>query len=753
MISGDGHALPSPPTEPAGGIEDLPTAATPARRLADACAIVALVLLAVITTVPLGATRVFMWPWWIVFTATLSAPACALLLRAFDRRDPLRLPSAAWQVAGMGGVLTLVGSALASPYRQPSLQWSAPLLAAIAVFFVVFDLLNRPTAARPWRPHASDTTAGETNLAGGTPALPGAEPRGATLACDGNSPRARRVGWTVMAAFFLLVAIASLAEWLAPLGRDTLGQLIAARNPYPLGHANYTAGLSLLILPVAAALAWRERGGRRLAGGAGVLLGLAMLFSSGSRGGMIALAVVAALAILVSPLRRRTKVRIAVGAVVAAAVFVAANPRTRAMLLPRPADTPPNISNVQRSAMLVAGLRMGRDRPLLGWGPGTTPLAFPRYRAGLNGGAEDVLQLHDVPVALWAELGLAGLACAAAGVLLTMRDARRDLVAAVTLGGYAAFAVFDAQLDVPVFGFAIGALAAFVARPAAAPDSRRRAPWLGGVTLAAFAAVVLLGKSDPTPRLDALALSDQVGRAHPRRAIALLEHSLALNPDQEIAHFNLGWLQAVSSPAAAAAHFTAAAHLVPDKGGVYFGLGLARLNAGDRAGAARAFALEALNDPVFLLSPWWGNPALAALHPATLAALREMEARVARRLPPGSWAARELTYVRALNGWIAGELPPAAVAAAADTPERRAFFLRQPARARVLNLGTRTVRRNRLGYPVLMRDLDLAPPFDLWVVEESAARYTPLAYLWPDKGWLPSPLLIALLDAPAPANN
>ena len=48
---------------------------------------------------------------------------------------------------------------------------------------------------------------------------------------------------------------------------------------------------------------------------------------------------------------------------------------------------------------------------------------------------------------------------------------------------------------------------------------------------------------------------------------ALLRESLALNPDQEIAHFNLGWLLVVRAPAEAERHFLAAARLVPDKGG------------------------------------------------------------------------------------------------------------------------------------------------------------------------------------------
>src|SRR5207237_7338409 len=61
-----------------------------------------------------------------------------------------------------------------------------------------------------------------------------------------------------------------------------------------------------------------------------------------------------------------------------------------------------------------------------------------------------------------------------------------------------------------------------------------------------------------------------------RDAVAQLELSLATGVHQEFAHFNLGWLQLdLNQPALAAHHFIAAARLVPDKGGVYFGLGIA----------------------------------------------------------------------------------------------------------------------------------------------------------------------------------
>ena len=63
----------------------------------------------------------------------------------------------------------------------------------------------------------------------------------------------------------------------------------------------------------------------------------------------------------------------------------------------------------------------------------------------------------------------------------------------------------------------------------------------------------------------------------------------------------------------------------------------------------------------------------------------------------------------------------------------------------------RVYRRERTGYPVLMRNLDLPTPLDLYDVRESAApASTDAAASLPPKGWLPSPLLLKLLAGPVP---
>jgi O-antigen ligase len=712
MTSGEGLGSPAARGNRAGGeIAALSAAPPGSSRLFALVALATFGCLLLITLVPPGATRMYAWPWSIAYTVTLIGPALLLILRAFDRQRVLALPDRRWTATALATASVVLAAAIASPYRTSSLLWSGALLSPIAVFFVGFDWLQ----SSPER----------------------------------SSVR-REQAWRVLRWTFAAIAAMSLIECVIEFRHVAVTRMLVARNGYPLGHSNYTAGLALLMLPAFAAAAWRMRGKARIGAAAATMMATAMLFTSGSRAGIGALVVLAALAVAQSNLRRSAKLGLAAGVVLVAIGFAVANPRVRAMLFPADPDGAPNLSNVQRAAMLHAGIRMGADRPVLGWGPGATPLVFPQYRAGLEGGAEDVLQLHSLPVQLWAELGGLGVVCALCGGWLVVRDRRRDPLAALTLGGYLVFALYDAQLDVPVFGFVLAGLAALVAMPAAAAGHDRTRRALGVFTFLALLAVAGFGRRDVASEWNVRALSAELGRARPTEAIALLRRSLALNPNQEIAHFNLGWLEVVSDPPDAEKHFLAAARLVPDKGGVYFGLGLARLNHGDRGGAARAWALEALNDPVFLLSPWWDNSELRPLRPAARDELNRLADVAAARLPATAWAARELRYVRALSGWLDGQLDSAAVAATADTPARRAFFSQAPSPTAIRQVGTRTLQNVRTGYPVLMRNLDLPPPVDLWVVQESAVRDSPLQYLWPDKGWLPSPIMISLLDGNEP---
>jgi O-antigen ligase len=695
----------APASEPAPAVGAWP-------RLQVALAWLGLAGLAIITLTSPGATRVYASPWSTLYAATLAIPVLMLLLRAFDARQPLVLPDRSWLILILAVAAIVLLSAGTSPYAGSSLLWSAPLLAPLAAFLVIFDWLQ----------------AGPPEKAG--------------------ERRVRLL--TVAGVFFALVAFVSLALWLLnlPSSVSAGGSVLDARNPFPLGHSNYTAGISLLMLPCFAARARRTRGVPQVCWVLAALLALALLFTSGSRGGWIGLVVLvlAFVPSLARALRLKPWLVLLAGALLLA-VLLGFNPRLRAMIGRTPPDAEPNVSNVQRAAMMKAGWLMGKDRPLLGWGPGTTPLAYPRYRAQLDGGAENVLQLHSLPIQLWGELGLAGIAAALALLALAARTgwstpSVRPLLLAAS--GYAVFSLTDWQFDVPVFSVALAAACAWIA-PVGQTSFRWRLG-LGGAAVAGMAVIFFAGRRDPTPELDvrALEMAQNVGEVH--RAITFLDRSLEQNPDQEIAHFNLGWLLVVQDPAKAEQHFLAAAHLVPDKGGVYFGLGLARLNQGRQNEAARAFALETLNDPIFLTSPWWRQPAIAALHPATRAATLQLLDQLEPRLPAGSFATREAAWLRALIPWLADESTVESIRAHADTAERRSYLATQTLPPSFATASVTAYRRERTGYPVLMRNLDLPPPTDLFDVQENTLAAGELRFLFPRKGWLPGPLAVLLLD-------
>lgn len=642
--------------------------------------------LAALTLADPGATRMWSAPWTALLAFVLAAPALALVLRLLAANQPFRLPSPGWLFIGAGVIAVPMASALASPWRAPGLLLSAAPVSAAALFFLLHDWL----AAVP--------------------------------------ERHRLLLARTLALGFAGIAATSGVLWLGDVAvasreHDFVTVLTVWRNPHPLGHSNYTAGLMLLGLPWLLLAAWRDRGWQRSVALVGAGLALLNLFTSGSRGGLLGLAALGVASVIVARLGWKRLALAALGILAAAAMLAVASPRIRSLLQPADTAAEPNLSSVQRHAMLEAGLLMGHDRPLLGWGPGSTPLAYPRYRHDLTGGAENVLQLHCLPIHVFAETGTAGLLLLAGFGVLVVLNGRREPLAAATLAGYGVFALTDYQLDVPIFAAVIATCAALLVPPVPSPALPRHRRLLAGVIAIVTGIIALAGGRDPAPALNTEALALARDERQHGRAVALLQQSLALNPDQEIAHFNLGWLLLVPDAVAAEKHFLAAAHLVPDKGGVYFGLGLARLNQGRNDAAAQAFALECLNEPLFLASPWWNVPAIANERAATRQKFDAMLVSLTPHRHPGYnyWWENRISELRQLAPRL-GQVSPG---------EEKAY------------------RRDRLGYPVLMRNSDLPVPTDLYDVREDPRFPESVPVALPSKGWLPSPRLLKLLDDPA----
>ncbi len=785
-------------------------------------ALLAAAALLALTFAQPSATRQHTWPWAAWFLVLWLLPLAGVIVAA-ARTSGIRLPGP-WTLAGLG---LLVGgtfaSALLSPVAAACLPLVWPTLGGAALWLGLHHFASEPPG-----PHAPDRRAFVA----------------AALAAIGG-----------------IFAVGSLVLWAAANAPTPW----ATRNTVPFGHSNYVAGAAVLALPWLAWALWQRRGAARLAALLGTIAALLVLASTGSRGGIAGAAAAAGIgvagALAGSIWSRRTKGLVLAAALVAGLALVASNSRLRELVLHGTWSESARESNAQRNAMLAAGGHLGLQRPLLGWGPGSVPLAYPQVRAALDAGVDNVLQLHSTPAQLWATLGGTGLGAAlllAAALLGAARRAPRDgvtLAALAALAGGAAFALTDHALDLPLvnaFGVAAAALLTAGASRAAAPGASVSAvsvfpgPRLAAGALALAAGLALpatvrdlAGRARYEQALTALAAGDATAaaaaldraadlaphdpfyrhqlaglaldgpaagaaneaRARQRAAIAAFEHGLAAGVHLEIAHFNLGWLRLGFGEAdAAARQFAAAARLVPDKGGVYFGLGLAHLAAGRKADAVRAFALEPLNDPRHLTSPAWEIPLLAELRPAIRAETLRLADDLAPRFAPArttaawlrwwtgtgtepppanlafntesatfvsAWptlaqraplppAARVYPWADAYESWRHGggadrflrlSGGDAAYAAALARRAQRAAdfvaFLRAPAGDDPALV--RTFRRERPGYGVLARHPDGPPLRDAYVVQEHRLAADVAAGLFPRKGWLPGRFLLALL--------
>ncbi len=685
-----------------------------------ALAALGVLLLATLTLAPEGATRQLLWPWWGAWRVALAVPPLLLALDLFARRRVAATPVAvlAALLAAVHGLAALLG-----PHPHPSLGAAAtPLSAACLVVWLAGRLDDPPAFA--------------ARLARGL--------GGFAL-----------VFAAVSLASWAATRLLPLHERLAALD-ELAGEALfvaspeATRNDRPLGHSNYTAGLALLALPWLAALALATRGARRALWAAGGLLVAGLLVSSGSRGAILGIAAGAGFVVAALALRRRWRPRRIVAALAGAglltALLVAANPRARASLAAFAAGEGLHGGDQQRAAMLRVGWELGAQRPWIGHGPGLTPRLYPALRHEVDGGVDTALQLHGAPVQLWADTGAPGVVLAAlllgAALLASLRAADPWKPAAgASLAAYAGLALTDHQLDVPAFAALAAINLAFLARGRSAGPPLP-APAVLALPLAALAALLIPGVSEFRARgAVAAAVSDLerggdpgafdaamrraaelvprdphlpagAAAAHLRLALVadtppdrlrhreaaerFLEAALLREPDLEFAHLNLGWLRLGREPAAAAAHFAEAARLVPDRGGVYFGLGLARLEAGDPAGATRAFALELLNDPIFISGPAWDAPALA---PHLEPAVREAAA-LADALAPGFAPAAETA--RLFRWWLGGDEPPAALREAA--PAARFAPATDPlAMLRTVLAAPPEARRGLLGRLLLVR--------------------------------------------------
>lgn len=362
----------------------------------------------VLTLAHPSSTRQFTWPWVGWLTLGWLAPVVALLGHPTAWRGPGRTLTAGLLL--LGGV-TLVAAVL-SPFPQLSQLRVWPTVGGVALFFWLHQWLAS------------------------------------------SAPRVRQVALG-LALFGAGLAVYSLVLW----RWQSAGISWSVRNAIPFGHSNYTAGAMLLVLPWFALAGWQTTGLRRLAWAIAAVAGLAVLLTTSSRAGALALVVIVALgagfALWRAPWRPRHKLMFALSAAVLLCLTILANLRLRELATGGGWGEIARESNTQRSAMLQAGAWLGAERPLLGWGPGTVPLTYPKVRARLDGGVDNVLQLHNTPMQVWATLGTVGLVALGLIGFATLQRCRAvarnpapiPVTAAAALLAYGLFSLTDHQLD------------------------------------------------------------------------------------------------------------------------------------------------------------------------------------------------------------------------------------------------------------------------------------------------------------------
>jgi O-antigen ligase len=243
--------------------------------------------------------------------------------------------------------------------------------------------------------------------------------------------RAGKVGVLLLPAFLLLPGVVArcwgreadrrqgLRAIAAVVAAVSLWALIDAwvrgpRAAMPLGHHNLLAAWLVILLPLAVAPV-RERGAWRVLGWTAGALGAAAILASRSLLGTAALVVEAGFALAaLGPARRRRWMAAFLGLVALAGI---------AFQVPRLSRiaTGEDLSARARAVYYEAAWEGLRERPILGWGPGSTAwtaAAFLDPVPGVRPAREVVGELHSLPLHLGYETGVTGLLLALATVVL-----------------------------------------------------------------------------------------------------------------------------------------------------------------------------------------------------------------------------------------------------------------------------------------------------------------------------------------------
>jgi len=309
-----------------------------------------------------------------------------------------------------------------------------------------------------------------------------------------RASQARKMALILSFYGFALAAF-SLLQGIAPNGKlywmrqPRLGGWIY--GPY-VNHNHYAGLMEMLIpIPLVISLSHLAHEKERLAAGIAAAIMTGTVFLSGSRGGMLAvLSEFLLLAVLVT--RQKRGVRTAVGVGVFAVVLLSLltwlggkELTTRMFSIGR--ETRTEISGGMRLSIDRDAVSMFRRKPVLGWGLGAFPVAYPQFRSFYTNFF--VNEAHNDYLQLLTETGLLGFGVMIWFLLALYRAATRkisnwtssvsgSLTLACLLGitGILIHSCLDFNLQIPANAALFYVLCSLAAAPPLLQRSRKRKP-------------------------------------------------------------------------------------------------------------------------------------------------------------------------------------------------------------------------------------------------------------------------------------
>lgn len=299
----------------------------------------------------------------------------------------------------------------------------------------------------------------------------------------------------IFAIYGAVVAGLALLQGIAPNGK-----LYWIRQPHmggwiygPYVNHNHYAGLMELLIPIPLVLSLSRLAHEkeRTAAGIAAAIMTGTVFLSGSRGGMLAVFVEFVFLALVL-LRQRKSARLAVGVLAFAVVLVSLlawlggkELTTRVTSISSEART--EISGGMRLSIDRDALRMFRQKPLLGWGLGSFPVVYPKFRSFYTNFF--VNEAHNDWLQLLTEVGLLGFATTLWFLIVVYRTAlpkignwTSNVTGAVTLAstlgltGILVHSLFDFNLQIPANAALFYVFCTLAAARPLLQRSRRRPP-------------------------------------------------------------------------------------------------------------------------------------------------------------------------------------------------------------------------------------------------------------------------------------